>query len=209
MESVGISDISATLLCGSDDGNIPVYSDQVLSDEDLPAAAGSGDQRQVVRIRDVSPDISQVGQDWDSRQTVWGARHPTDIPGGRMQRCACVQASATKVGMGWVVFPAEEITDLCTAPMAPRAAKRMAAMDLWSVAPTDESGRSRASAGLVLQRLHELSVLFSGGSAPSGVMRLLLLHILLEHYGADYDAMTYYGTFITCWATALAMYHLY
>ena len=32
-----------------------------------------------------------------------------------------------------------------------------------SVAPTDWSGRSRAGAGLILQRLHELSVLFSGG----------------------------------------------
>ena len=107
-------------------------------------------------------------------------------------------------GMGRVVFPAEEIADLSTAPRAPRAAKYMA------VAPTDWSGRSRASAGLVLQCFHELSVLLSGGSATSGVMFLLLLHILLEHYGSDYDVMTcdrcsYYGTFPTCWATALVM----
>ena len=71
-ESVG-SDISVTLLCGLDGGHTPVNSDQVLSDEDLPAAAGSGDRRQVIRIRDVSPDvqivdITQVGR--DSRQTV-------------------------------------------------------------------------------------------------------------------------------------------
>ena len=101
-ESVGLSDISVTLLCGSDDGHTPVNSDQVLSDEDLSAAAGSGDRRQVIRICDVSPDvqivdISQVGRDWDSRRTVWGAGHPNDIPGGQMQRSTCVQASATNV----------------------------------------------------------------------------------------------------------------
>ena len=77
-ESVGLSDILVTLICGSDDSHTPVNSDQVLSDEDLPAAAGSGDRRQVIRIRDVSPDvqivdISQVGRDWDSRRSVWGA----------------------------------------------------------------------------------------------------------------------------------------
>ena len=80
----------------------PVNSDQVLSDEDLPAAVGSEDRRQVIRIRDVSPDvqivdISQVGRDWDSRRTVWGAGHPTDCPGKRMQRSVCVPATATKV----------------------------------------------------------------------------------------------------------------
>ena len=101
-ESVGLSDISVTLLCGSDDGHTPVNSDQVLSDEDLPAAAGSGDSGQVIRICDVSldvqiVDISQVGRDWDSRWTVWGAGHPKDIPGGRMQQSACVQASTMKV----------------------------------------------------------------------------------------------------------------
>ena len=39
---------------------------------------------------------------------------------------------------------------------------------------TDRSGWSRASAGLVLQRLYDLSVLFSGGSAPAGVVCILL-----------------------------------
>ena len=48
-----------------------VNTDQVLSDEDLLAAAGAEDQRQVIRIRDVSPDVqivdlSQVGRDWDT-----------------------------------------------------------------------------------------------------------------------------------------------
>ena len=35
------------------------------------------------------------------------------------------------IGMGRVVFPAEEIADMSTAPRAPRAAKYMAAMGLW------------------------------------------------------------------------------
>ena len=40
--SVGINNLSVTLLCDSDDGHTPVNSDQVLSDEDLPPEAGSG-----------------------------------------------------------------------------------------------------------------------------------------------------------------------
>ena len=97
---VGLSNLSVTLLCDSDDGHTPVNSDQVLSDDDLPPAAGSEDSRQVVRIRDVSPDvqivdISQVGRDWDSRRTVWGAGHPRFESGKRMPLPACVPATAT------------------------------------------------------------------------------------------------------------------
>ena len=73
--SVGLSNISVTLLCGSDDGHAPVNSYQVLSDEDLPPEAGLDDRRQVIQIRDISPDvqivdISQVGRVWNSRRTV-------------------------------------------------------------------------------------------------------------------------------------------
>ena len=101
-ESVGLSDISVAPICGSDDCHTPVNSEQVLLDEDLPAAAGAGDRRQVIRIRDVSADvqivdISQVGWAWDSRRAVWGAGHPKDIPGGRVQRSACAKVLATKV----------------------------------------------------------------------------------------------------------------
>ena len=35
------------------------------------------------------------------------------------------------IGIGRVVFPADEIADLSTAPRAPRAAQYMAAMGLW------------------------------------------------------------------------------
>ena len=100
-ESVKLSDISVTLLHGAEDGHTPVNSDQVLSDDDLPVAAGSRDRRQVIRIRDLSPDVqivgvSQVDQAWDSRRSVC-AGHPQDIPGKQMQRSACVQSSDTEV----------------------------------------------------------------------------------------------------------------
>ena len=42
-------------------------------------------------------DLSQVGRDWDTRRTVWGARHPKDIPGGRLQQSACVGALSPEV----------------------------------------------------------------------------------------------------------------
>ena len=50
----------------------------------------------------MSPDVqivdpSQVGWDWDTRRTVWGAKHPKDIPGGRLQQSACVRALSPKV----------------------------------------------------------------------------------------------------------------
>ena len=68
--SVGLSDLSVTLLCGSDDDITPVNSDKVFSDVDLPPESVSHDNR-----RDVSPDVqivdvSQVGRAWDSRRTV-------------------------------------------------------------------------------------------------------------------------------------------
>ena len=73
--SVRLSDLTVTLLCSSDDDHTPVNSDQVLSDVDLPPESVSNDKRQVIRIRDVSPDVqivdvSQVGRAWDSRWTV-------------------------------------------------------------------------------------------------------------------------------------------
>ena len=100
-DSVGLSNIAVTLICSSDDVHTPVNSDHVLSDEDLPPAAGSEDSRQVIRIRDLSPDvqivdISQVGRDWDSRRTVWGAGHPKDGAGIRMPLSVCVPTPVTR-----------------------------------------------------------------------------------------------------------------
>ena len=84
--SVGLSDLSVTLMCGSDDVFTPVNSDQVLSDVDLLAESVSHDKRQIIRIRDVSPDVqivdvSQVGWAWDSRQTVSSGVSGKRIPG--------------------------------------------------------------------------------------------------------------------------------
>ena len=105
VESAGPGDVSAIPMCVSDDCTTPVNTYQVLSDEDLPAATGADDRRQVIRIRDVSPDvqfvdISQFSRDWDTGRKVWDARHPKDIPGGRLQQTAHVGALPLGVGAG-------------------------------------------------------------------------------------------------------------
>ena len=90
--SVGLSDLSVTLLCGSDDVFTPINSDQVLSDVDLPPESVSHEKRQVIRIRDVSPDVqivdvSQVGRAWDSRLTV-----SSGVSGRRMPLPLCTSS---------------------------------------------------------------------------------------------------------------------
>ena len=40
---------------------------------------------------------SQVGRDWDTRRTVWGAKHPQDIPGGQLQQSTGVGALSPEV----------------------------------------------------------------------------------------------------------------
>ena len=77
--SVGLSDLSVTLLCGSDEVFSPVNSDHVLSDVDLPPESVSHDRRQVIWIRDVSPDVLivddyQASRAWDSQLSV-GVKH--------------------------------------------------------------------------------------------------------------------------------------
>ena len=84
--SVGLSDLSITLLCDSDEVLTPVNSDQVLSDVDLPLESVSHGKRQVIRIRDSSPDVqvvdaSQVGRAWDSQQTVSSVASGKCMPG--------------------------------------------------------------------------------------------------------------------------------
>ena len=117
-DSAGPGDVLAAPICVSDDCHTPVNTDQVLSDEDLPAAAGTEDRRQVIRIRDVSPDVqivdpSHVGRDWDTRQTVWGAKHPKDIPGGQLQQYAGVLALSPEVQAGDIP-PGAGAADLTT-----------------------------------------------------------------------------------------------
>ena len=83
-ESVKPRDISVTLPCSSEDGHTPVNSEQVLSDVDLPTAAGSSVRRQVFRTHDRSP-------------VDWNVGHPKDSSDERMQHSACVQTSAPEV----------------------------------------------------------------------------------------------------------------
>ena len=85
-ESVGLSDLSITLLCDSDEVLTPVSSDQVLSDADLPLEYVAHDKRQVIRIHDVSPDVllvddSQVGRAWDSQRPVVRVASGKCMPG--------------------------------------------------------------------------------------------------------------------------------
>ena len=107
---VRLSDLSVTLLYGSDDGQTPVYSDQVLSDVDLPPETVSNDKRQVIRILDVSPDvqivdISQVSRAWDSGRTVTkggsGKKKPLPL---------CIPATTTS-GQDLDVVPQSSVPD--------------------------------------------------------------------------------------------------
>ena len=59
--SVGLDDLSVTLLCGSDEVFSPVNSDQVLSDVDFPQEPVSQDRRQVVCRQDAPPGRSTGG----------------------------------------------------------------------------------------------------------------------------------------------------
>ena len=84
--SVGLSDLSITLLCDSDEVFTPVNSDQVLSDVDLLLESVAHDQRQVFRIRDVSPDVlivddSQVGRAWNSQRPAVRVSSGKRMPG--------------------------------------------------------------------------------------------------------------------------------
>ena len=47
-ESAGLGDVSAALICISEDCSTPVNSEEVLSDVDLPVEACAGDRRQVI-----------------------------------------------------------------------------------------------------------------------------------------------------------------
>ena len=96
--AAGPGDDSAVPICVSDDCGTAINSDQIMSDEDLPAAACEGDQRQVIRIRDVQiVDLPQNGRSCNTRRAVWGAKHPMDITGGSSQLSTCVQALPPEV----------------------------------------------------------------------------------------------------------------
>ena len=62
--------VSAVPICISDDSSTPVNPDQVLSDDDLPTAVSAEDRRQVIRIRDVPPEVQVVGLSQNDQTSV-------------------------------------------------------------------------------------------------------------------------------------------
>ena len=85
-DSVGLSDLSITLLCNSEEIHIPVNSDQVLSDVDLPTESVLKDKRQVIWMRASSPDVqivdtAQVGRACDSPCPIVSVASRKRMPG--------------------------------------------------------------------------------------------------------------------------------
>ena len=59
-------------------------------------------------------------------------RWPNDVKSSdSLTVCYVVASEMMSIGLGSVVFPAEEIADLSTTQRSPRSAKYMAAMGLW------------------------------------------------------------------------------
>ena len=131
-ELVGLSDLSITLLCDSDEILTPVNSDQVLSDVDLPIESVSHDKRQVIRIRDVSPDVqivdaSQVGRAWDSQRPVSSVASGKSMPG--------------KVSMAISRAPLSlDMTATCTSGVAPTSAHPPAVTSIPAKSTATEYG---------------------------------------------------------------------
>ena len=71
----------------------PVNPDQVLSDDDLPMAVSAEDWRQVIRIRDVPPEVQVVGlsQNGDTRLMtgLWDVWRPFSLLCLLIQ-CRCI-----------------------------------------------------------------------------------------------------------------------
>ena len=109
--SVGLGDLSITLLCGSDEVFSPVNSDHVVSDVDFPPEPVSLDKRQVVRIRDVSPDVLLVDAP--------PVRRPGD-PRRSVARVASGKRMPGEVSMTVSpVPPSLDMTVMCTSGVVP------------------------------------------------------------------------------------------
>ena len=114
----GLSDLSVTLLCGSDEVFSPVNSDQVLSDVDFPPEPVSHDKRQFVRRRDASPDVllvdaPPVRRPGDPRWSV--ARVP---PGKRMPGEVSMTISPVPPSLDMTVMCASRVVPMSTQPPA-------------------------------------------------------------------------------------------
>ena len=66
-ESAGPGDISAVPICILDASSSPVNPEQVLSDDDLLTDVRVEDRRQVIRIRDVPPEVQVVNLSQDDQ----------------------------------------------------------------------------------------------------------------------------------------------
>ena len=67
-----------------------VNPDQILSDDDLPTAVGREDRRQVIRIRDVPPEVlvvklSQKDPVSDTRLAAWKSEQLLEVPDATAQ----------------------------------------------------------------------------------------------------------------------------
>ena len=85
-DSAGLSDLSITLLCDSEEVLTPVNSDQVPSDGDLPEESVPTDKRQVVRRRASPPDAqiveaAQVGRACESPRPIVSVTSGKRMPG--------------------------------------------------------------------------------------------------------------------------------
>ena len=136
--SVGTrSDLSVTLLCGSEEVFSPVSSDQVLSDVDFPPEPVSRDKRQVVRRRDASPDILLVDDP--------PVRRPED-PRRSVARVASGKRMAGEVSIAVSpVPPSLDMTATCTSGVVPMSTQPQAVTSVpaISTATVTMLGRSR------------------------------------------------------------------
>ena len=121
--AVAISSVALETVCShrSDRRAVPA-----LMDLAFPRFADPEDRRRVIRIRDVPPEVQVVSfaqdhQVCDSRWAVWGAEHPTDIPGGNSQQPVSVVALPPEVRTS-VIPPgvgAEDLTPVVRAEDVP------------------------------------------------------------------------------------------
>ena len=106
--SVGLDDLSVTLLCGSVEVFPLVNSDQALSDMDFPPEPVSHDRRQVVYICDALPDVLLVDAP------------PVRGPGRSVARVPPGKRMPGEVSMTISSFPSSlDMTVMCTSGVVP------------------------------------------------------------------------------------------
>ena len=116
--SVGLDDLSVTLLCGSDEVFSPVNSDQVLSSADFPPEPVSQDRRQVVCQQDAPPGVLLVDAP-PARRPGGPRRSVTQIPPGKcMPGEVSMTISPVPPSMDVTVTSASGVVPMPTQPPA-------------------------------------------------------------------------------------------